>query len=90
MGSLGGVVWRRGGAGCALLFFDVAVVDVPVVQDVDVGRSVLGQGCLHALCVQTVLGSRRAENWCSTVAVLGQGEHARRCSTTGAGLWTSL
>ena len=25
--------------------------------------AVLGQGCLHARCVQTVLGSRRAENW---------------------------
>ena len=24
--------------------------------------AVLGQGCLHARCVQTVLGSRRAEN----------------------------
>ena len=24
------------------------------------------------------------------VAVFGQGEHARRCATTGAGLWTSL
>ena len=25
--------------------------------------AVLGQGCLHARCVQTVLGSRRAGNW---------------------------
>ena len=64
----GGVAegWRRGGAGSVaggtLLFYDVAVVDVPVVQVVDVGRPVLGQGCLHARCVQTVLGSRRADN----------------------------
>ena len=92
--------WRRGGAGGALLFFDVAVVDVPVVQVVDVGRPVLGQGCLHALCVQTVLGSRCAENCgCSTVAVLGQGGDMPvvvndRCSGVPQvqflRLWTSL
>ena len=52
MGSLGGAVWRWRGCGCGgggawlaafvlrfVLFFDVGVVDVPVVQVVDVGSS---------------------------------------------------
>ena len=64
----------------------------PLLRRQVFGCVVLGQGCLHARCVQTVLGSRRAENCgVSTVAVstrwlmslLSGARRCRRCSSCG-------
>ena len=41
--------------------------------------AVRGQGCLHARCVQTVLGSRRAETVVCRSCSSGQSGHARCC-----------